>query len=105
MTKEISKQLQKKQKQILESWMTRQLANETLREDLMSNEVLREQSDELLTTLLKNMTDNNLTDTQSAAFDGVNELLAGISISRARQGFTPRETGLYIFSLKDSLQE
>ncbi|NCI49473.1 STAS domain-containing protein [Sediminibacterium roseum] len=105
MSKEITKHLQKKKKQILESWMTRQLTNDTLREDLMSNEDLREQSDELLDTLLKNITDRNMTDTQSEAFESVNELLAGISISRARQGFTPRETGLYIFSLKSSLQE
>lgn len=83
--------------------MTRQLANETLREDLISNEDLRQQSDELLDALLKVMTDENMNDTQSTEYDTVNELIAGISISRARQGFTPRETGLYIFSLKDSL--
>ena len=105
MSKEISKQLQKKKKQILEDWMTKQLANDTLREDLMTNEDLREQSNELLDMLLENMTDANMIDTQGTAFEDVNELLSGISISRARQGFTPRETGLYIFSLKDSLQQ
>src|SRR5690606_37385008 len=30
------------------------------------------------------------------------EILSGISISRARQGFSPRETGLYILSLKEA---
>jgi len=105
MSKEIAKLLQKKKKQILEDWMTRQLSNDTLREDLMSNEDLREQSNELLDALLKNISDSNMSDTQGQAFDNVNEILAGISISRARQGFTPRETGLYIFSLKDSLQQ
>jgi rsbT co-antagonist protein RsbR len=105
MSIDVSKHLQKKKKQILESWMTRQLANETLREDLISNEELREQSNELLDLLLKNLTDANMSETNGEAFDGVNELLSGISISRARQGFTPRETGLYIFSLKDALLE
>ena len=105
MSKDISKQLQKKKKQILEDWLTKQLSSDTLREDLMSNEDLREQSNELLDVLLKNLTDLKMTDTQRTAFDDVNELLSGISISRARQGFTPRETGLYIFSLKDALQE
>jgi rsbT co-antagonist protein RsbR len=105
MSKDISKQLQKKKKQILEDWLTKQLSSDTLREDLMSNEDLREQSNELLDVLLKNLTDLKMIDTQSPAFDDVNELLSGISISRARQGFTPRETGLYIFSLKEALQE
>ena len=103
MTKDIAKLLQKKKKQILEDWMTRQLLNATLREDLMSNEALREQSTELLDALLKNLSDNNMEDVYGTEFDEVNELLSGISISRARQGFTPRETGVYVFSLKDAL--
>jgi rsbT co-antagonist protein RsbR len=104
MSKDIGKLLQKNKKHILEDWMTRQLADATLREDLMSNEELREQSNELLNALLKTITDHTI-DTQSAAFDEVNEIISGISISRARQGFTPRETGIYVFSLKDALQK
>jgi rsbT co-antagonist protein RsbR len=104
MSKDIGKLLQKNKKHILEDWMTRQLADATLREDLMSNEELREQSNELLNALLKTITDHTI-DTQSAAFEEVNEIISGISISRARQGFTPRETGIYVFSLKDALQK
>ncbi|MFP5040216.1 STAS domain-containing protein [Parasediminibacterium sp. JCM 36343] len=105
MNNSISKLLQKKRKQILEDWMTRQLANETLREDLMSNEDLREQSSELLDALLKAITDTNMTEENASDFETVNELLSGISISRARQGFSPRETGIYVFSLKDAFQK
>jgi rsbT co-antagonist protein RsbR len=104
MSKDIGKLLQKNKQNILEDWMTRQLADASLREDLMSNEELREQSNELLNALLKNITDHTI-DTQSAAFEDVNEIISGISISRARQGFTPRETGIYVFSLKDALQK
>jgi rsbT co-antagonist protein RsbR len=103
MNTDIAKLLQKKKKQVLEDWMTAQLADAGLREDLMSNEELREQSEELLTTLLKSITDKNLSDMESAEFEPVQEILGGISISRARQGFSPRETGIYIFSLKDAL--
>ena len=103
MKQDITKLLQKKRKQILEDWMTAQLADAGLREDLMSNEELREQSAELLETLLKVLTGKNLTEVGSEDFEPVNEILSGISISRARQGFSPRETGIYIFSLKDSL--
>jgi rsbT co-antagonist protein RsbR len=103
MSKDFSKLLQKKKKQILQDWVQRQLANETLREDLMSNEELLEQSSELLDSLLKNITEENINNLQSENFEEVNEILSGISISRARQGFTPRETGIFVFSLKDSL--
>lgn len=100
---DIAKLLQKKQKRILENWMTSQLSNISLREDLMSNDDLREQSAEFLDTLLKVLTEKNLSNVESTEFEPVHELLAGISLSRAKQGFTPAETGVYIFSLKDAL--
>jgi rsbT co-antagonist protein RsbR len=103
MNVDIAKSLQKRKKQILESWMTQQLSNTALREDLMSNEELREQSNELLDVLLKSINDKNLADIESADFEQVNEILSGISISRARQGFSAKETGIYVFSLKDAL--
>jgi rsbT co-antagonist protein RsbR len=100
---DISRLLQKKRKQILEQWMKNQLADESLREDLMSNEELRSQSEELLDVLIKTVNESNLNDPQSKDFEPVFEILSGISMSRARQGFSPRETGIYIFSLKDAL--
>jgi len=103
MKTDITKMLQKKRKQILEDWMTNQLEDEGLREDLMSNEELREQSNELLDALLKALTAENVADAQSEDFEMVHEILSGISISRARQGFSPRETGIFVFSLKDAL--
>ena len=103
MKADVAKLLQRRKKQILEDWMTVQLSDAGLREDLMSNEELREQSEELLNTLLKVLNEKNLSDGQSADFEPVQEILGGISISRARQGFSPRETGIYIFSLKDAL--
>jgi len=98
-----SKILQRKKKSILEEWMKNQLADETLREDLMSNDDLREQSTELLDSLLKTINENNIDNGESAEFENVAEILSGISISRARQGFTPKETGLFVLSLKDAL--
>jgi len=85
--------------------MNYQLADESLREDLISNEELRIQSDELLTSLLDNLSDENINNPGSADFDDVSEILASISVSRAKQGFTPRETGVYVFSLKEALLE
>jgi rsbT co-antagonist protein RsbR len=103
MKQDISKLLQKKKKNILEDWMNLQLADAGLREDLMSNDELREQSAELLDNILKVITEKNVIDFNSDAFSTVYEILAGISISRARQGFSPRETGVFVFSLKDAI--
>jgi rsbT co-antagonist protein RsbR len=103
MKQDISKLLLKKKKNILEDWMNMQLADAGLREDLMSNDELREQSAELLDALLEGITDVNLADFNSEGFNTVYEILSGISISRARQGFSPRETGIFVFSLKDAV--
>jgi rsbT co-antagonist protein RsbR len=95
--------LLKKKKQLLETWMNSQLADESLREDLMSNDESRGNSEELLDLLIPLLTDENMDDVNSSLFDPVTELLSGISITRARQGFTPRETAIYVFSLKEAL--
>ena len=103
MKNESIKVLQRKKKTILETWMKYQLADEGLREDLMSNDELRVQSEELINTLTNNLSDDNIDDPKNASFEPVVDILNGISVSRAKQGFSPRETGVYIFSLKDAL--
>jgi rsbT co-antagonist protein RsbR len=103
MKPDIAKVLQKQKKQILENWINVQLSDASLREDLMSNEELRTQSEELLDNLLRVTNERNLSDPNSSDFEPVSEILAGISISWARQGFTPRETGIYVYGLKEAL--
>lgn len=102
---EITKILKKKQAAILERWMTNQLADERLREDLMSNQDLRAESEELIVALVSSLNESNIDNAESGDFDNVIEILAGISISRARQGYSPRETGFFILSLKEALIE
>ncbi len=103
MKTDIVKLLQKKKKQILEDWINGQISDAGLRESLMTNDELREQSNELLNALLNNLSDSNINEPQSSDFEPVHEILSGISISRARQGFSPAETGIYVFSLRDAL--
>ena len=98
-----SRILQKKKNNILELWMKNQLSDEALRDDLMSNDELRGQSDELLDSLLKTINQQNIGNPLSNDFEPVYEILSGISITRARQGYSPRETGTYVLSLKDAL--
>ena len=103
MKNEAIKVLQKKKKGILETWIKFQLSDESLREDLMSNDDLRAQSDELLNAFISNISDENIDNPKSRDFEPVIDILSSISISRAKQGFTPRETGVFVFSLKDAL--
>ena len=53
--------------------------------------------------MLKTLTDKNIDNPESTEFEPVFELLQGVSISRARQGFTPKETAAYVMSLKHAL--
>lgn len=102
MPADASKIFQKKKKQVLESWINGQLTNDILREDLISNEESRAQSEELLDALLQKLTAESGGNGQADA-DHALELLEEISITRARKGYSPKETGIYIFSLKEAL--
>nr|WP_199156754.1 STAS domain-containing protein [Pedobacter sp. ASV2] len=97
------KLLQKQKKNILEIWMKNQLSDAGLREDLISNEDLREQSEELVSALIANFSDDDLSDFEGDGWNPVIEILGGIAITRARQGFSPRETGRFVYSLKEAL--
>ena len=97
--------LQKQKTNILEIWMKNQLSDEGLREDLISNEDLREQSGELVAALITNLSNDDLEDMDGDSWNSVIEILGGIAITRARQGFSPRETGRFVFSLKEAILE
>lgn len=97
--------LQKQKQNILEIWMRNQLSDEGLREDLITNDELRAQSEELVSALISNLESEDFTDLEGERWSPVIEILGGISITRARQGFSPRETGKFVFSLKDALLE
>ena len=98
-----SQLLPKKQSEIYELWITQQLKDEGLRSDLMSSEELRMESESLLTALLLAIRKDNFSDVSEPEYDKVNEILAGISLSRANNGFSPRETATFVFSLKEAL--
>lgn len=103
MESNIPKLLQKKRKIIIELWIKNQLSESGLREDLISNAEIRKQSEELVDVFVNSLTQGNINDVNSSDFDSVIEILSGISITRARQGFSPRETGTFIFGLKEAL--
>lgn len=95
--------LSEKKDEILDAWMKEQLESETLREDLISVEDLRKQSEEFLEELIEATRSGNIRDISAPEYKALNEMLIEISDSRAKQGFSPRETVFHIFSLKDTL--
>lgn len=103
MKNEAVKIIKAKKKYILEQWFKNQLDNEGLREDLITNEDQRIQSEELINSFAASISDTNFDDFQSRDFEKIEEILSGIAIARARRGFSPRETGAYIFSLKTAI--
>jgi len=103
MKNEAVKIIKAKKKYILEQWFQNQLDNEGLREDLITNEDQRIQSEELINSFAASISDDNFDNFQSRDFEKIEEILSGIAIARARKGFSPRETGAYVFSLKTAI--
>jgi rsbT co-antagonist protein RsbR len=86
---------------ILNEWL--RLQGEALgrRRDLISDSELRQQATAFLQGV-RTAAASDL-DTRGAAWQGVRELLSDLSMSRARQGFSPSETATFVFSLKQPL--
>jgi rsbT co-antagonist protein RsbR len=99
----ISEVITKYESDLLAEWMREQLAATTLRGDLMREAELREQSRQFLNLIRVASEQENLTDLNDAAWAETREFLAGVTRSRARQGFSPAETATFVFSLKQPL--
>jgi rsbT co-antagonist protein RsbR len=99
----LSEILHKYEQELLAEWMADQLSAPTLRRDLMKDAELYEQSRQFLSALREAIQQGSLTDITTADWREVRELLAGISHSRAQQGFTAAETATFILSFKQSL--
>jgi len=97
-------QLSKRKDEILEAWMQFQLQDVTLHHDLISREDLRKQTDEILTSFIKAI-NSDVFDIESPQYDSIKETLMEICLYRAKQGFTVRETGVYVLSLKKAINK
>lgn len=95
--------LSKKRQLVLQTWIDHQNEDPALREDLMNIEELRNQSEELLDAFIKAIKGGNYEDISRQEYQPIVEILTGVSLSRAHSGFTPRETTLYVLSLKKAI--
>jgi rsbT co-antagonist protein RsbR len=96
--------ISKRESDLLADWMREQLAATTLRSDLMKESELREQSRQFLNLLTRAASQQlNLDNIKAPAWEETREFLSRISRARAHQGFSPAETAIFIFSLKQPL--
>lgn len=88
------------EQELLSEWVQLQLASTSLRTDLMKEGELREQSREFILLLRTALGTGIPFSLNSSDWGGVRDFLAGVSRSRALQGFSPSETATFVLSLK-----
>lgn len=99
----IAEILTRHEKPLLEDWLREQSAALTARTDLISEADLRRQSVEFLALFTAACGAGSLSEITTPEWKPACDFLAGVSRSRATQGFSPSETATYIFSLKQPL--
>ncbi|MFW6327010.1 MAG: STAS domain-containing protein [Bacteroidota bacterium] len=92
--------LRKNRTAITENWIKVLMQDDSMREDITTNEDLRVQVDELVTALVNAFQKGNFDNIEAREYEEVMEIVTGLSLSRAKQGYSPRETGMFIMSLK-----
>ena len=91
--------LRAKSDEILARWMAEQKASGAARPDLISEADLARQSSEVLSTFISAAATGS-TDITGPDWDGMRSSLRSVSTSRARGGWKPSETVLFVLSLK-----
>jgi rsbT co-antagonist protein RsbR len=88
--------------QIRAEWI-RDMSRSVQRADLMSKTELDEQCRALLSAVVAGVRSDGTTKIAGAGWNAARELLTEISVSRARQGFSPAEVAMFVLSLKQPL--
>ncbi len=89
--------------QLLEGWLSTLITS--IRKDKNAAANLREQASQFLPLLASTLNSTGSINIDEAGWADIRQLLAEISQSRVRQGFTPIETATFIFSLKKPIFE
>jgi rsbT co-antagonist protein RsbR len=98
----ISKLLSTHEAEILSDWQRRLKEDGALKAGRIKESELNNQCRDFLRSLRDGFEAGG-SDADSAEFAGARDLLTDISRTRALQGFSPRETALFVFSLKQPL--
>ena len=95
--------LRRDQQSILSEWTKLQLDSMATRRELMSEAELSQQSRDFLSVFTTAVGTSERFEVEGPIWGAVHEFLARISASRSRQGFSPTETPMFVFSLKEPL--
>lgn len=96
--------LKNNEKEILARWVERLLASQSYRPELLPEHELRLDAADFLEALRHAVQTGNLRDIDGPDWARARDVLAA-SRSRARQGLSPTETALFVFSIKEPLFE
>jgi len=95
----------KDEQRVLDSWLGMQLAAQSRRPDLIRESELRRESGEFLAHFRRGVETGGGDDIDGPEWTRARDFLADVSRSRARQGFSPSETAMFVLSLKQPLFE
>jgi rsbT co-antagonist protein RsbR len=98
----ISVVIQKYQSEILEDWLNN-LKQQQIRPDSAADESTQRSCTQLLKLLGAAMASGEVGNIEGRAWDDMRRLLTDVSQMRAKQGSTPSETAVFVFSLKQPL--
>jgi len=99
----LSEIVKKYEHELLADWMREQLAAATWQPSLMSEAELRHQCEEFLSSFTQALQDGDLGDISDDKWREVRQLLESVARVRGQQGFTPSETAIFVFSLKQPI--
>lgn len=95
--------VKKYQTELLVDWVKEQLAANTLRQDLLKESDLQEQSEKFITLFCNALQYRKLDNISGTEWKSMRDFLDGVSKTRAVQGFSPAETATFVFSIKQPL--
>jgi rsbT co-antagonist protein RsbR len=95
--------IERHQEDLLQDWVQAQQAAVTRRIDLISDIDLEHDSRELLRLFQRALLDGDHRDIDGPRWDPIRDFLGGLSRTRAEAGFSPSDTAIFVFSLKQPL--
>src|SRR6201996_1741787 len=91
------------QDELLDEWVQAQQSSASRRMDLITDVALVRDPGELLGLLQRALADGDVSGIDGSRWEPVRDFLSGLSRSRAEAGFSPSETAMFVFSLKQPL--
>lgn len=89
--------------QVLAEWVRQQLDSVGMRRDLIKDEELKAQANDFLNHFQAGAASGEFANIKAPAWTATLEMLHHLVRQRERMGFSPSETALFIFSLKEPL--